>query len=80
MYITKEKFKEICKKYYNLIVVESDAEDALNFVQDLLEAESDALKSAEPDAFASINRLDAAAYEVYELCNQVSNQEFGLEE
>ncbi len=77
MYITKEKFEEICKKYPTLIFSEGDAEDALNFVEDLLEAEADAIKAVEPEATASINRLNAAAYEVYDLCGDVGNEAFG---
>lgn len=45
MYITKEKFKEICKKYPTLVLSESDTEYALNFVEDLLKAEADAIKA-----------------------------------
>lgn len=79
MYITKEKFKEICKKYSSIILSDEDVEDALNFTNDLLEAEADAIKAVFPEAFASINRLESAAYEVFDLCNQVINKEFGFE-
>lgn len=76
MYITKEKFKELREKYRNLIIVESDAVDALNFAQELLEAEADAIKDREPDAIATINRLNAAAYEVFDICGDVDNERF----
>lgn len=77
MYLSKEKFEKICKKYPTLLICNGDAEDALNFVQDLLEAEADAVKEREPEATASIDRLNAASYEVYDLCNDVGNEEFG---
>lgn len=77
MYITKEKFGEIRKKYSTLLILDSDAADALNFVRDLLEAEADAIKEKEPQATASIDRLNTAAYEVYEICGDVDNGEFG---
>lgn len=80
MYITKEKFEAICKKYPTLLVFNSDAVDALNFVQDLLEAEADAIKEREPEATAAIDRLNAAGYEVYDLCGDVDNKAFGFVE
>ena len=76
MYITKEKFEELCKKYDSLLVVESDAVDALNFVHDLLAAEADAIKAVEPEATATIDRLNEAAYEVYNICGDVDNETF----
>ena len=77
MYITKEKFEAICKKYSTLLICDGDAVDALNFVQDLLDAEADALKECEPEATAAIDRLNAASYEVYDLCGDVDNEAFG---
>lgn len=79
MYITKEKFEEICKKYPTLILSDGDAVDALNFVQDLLDAEVDAVKEREPHATASIERLKAASWEVYDVCSDVDNEEFLVE-
>ena len=76
MYITKEKFNEICKKYPTLILSEDDAVDALNFVEDLLLAEAEAIKTVEPDATAGIERLKQASYEVYDLCGDVMNEDF----
>ena len=76
MYITKEKFEELKKKYSNLLIMGSDVRDALNFVQDFLEAEAEAIKECEPDATASINRLNMAAYEVSDLCGEIENENF----
>lgn len=76
MYITKEKFVEICKRYSTLLICDGDAVDALNFVRDLLEAEADAIKEHEPQATASIGRLNEAAYEVFSMSGDVDNEDF----
>lgn len=76
MYITRKKFEEICKRHSSLLVLEDDAAAALEFVQELLEAEADAVKEREPDATASINRLNEAAYEVFNIFSEVENEEF----
>lgn len=76
MYLTKEKFEKLRKKYSNLIIVDSDVVDALNFVQELLEAEADAIKEREPDATAAIDRINRAAYEVFDICGDVDNERF----
>ena len=60
MYITKEKFKEIKAKHNSLLIMEDDVDEALAFVQELLEAEADALKVSEPHAVVSIRKLEAA--------------------
>lgn len=80
MYITKEKFNEIAKKYSSLLVVEGDVSEAFGFVQELLEAEADALKAVEPEATASIDRLNAAAYEIFDIQGDIENEEFLEEE
>lgn len=76
MYITKKKYEEICKKYSTLLFLDSDPEQALNFVHDVLEAEADALKEHEPQATKSIHRLDAAAYEVFDISQAINNEDF----
>lgn len=48
MYMSKEKFDEIKAKHSTTIVVDADVGEALAFVQDLLEAEADAIKNREP--------------------------------
>ena len=63
MYMSKKKFDEIKAKHSTTIVVDADVGEALAFVQDLLEAEADAIKNREPHATASIGRLNEAAYE-----------------
>lgn len=50
--------------------------EALAFVQDLLEAEADAIKNREPHATASIGRLNEAAYEVFSISNEIDAEEF----
>ena len=62
MYMSKKKFDEIKAKHSTTIVVDADVGEALAFVQDLLEAEADAIKNREPHATASIGRLNEAAY------------------
>ena len=54
MYMSKKKFDEIKAKHSTTIVVDADVGEALAFVQDLLEAEADAIKTCEPHATASI--------------------------
>lgn len=77
MYITKEKFQEICKNHSSLLVLDGDVMEALNFVQEILEAEADAVKEREPNATVSIDRLNKAAYEVFSICGDVGGEEFG---
>ena len=76
MYITKEKFEAIVKNHRSLLVVEGDVSEALEFVQELLEAEADALKKKEPHATVSIQKLNDAAYQVFEVCGEIENEEF----
>ena len=45
MYMSKKKFDEIKAKHSTTIVVDADVGEALAFVQDLLEAEADAIKN-----------------------------------
>lgn len=76
MYLKKEKFEELKEKYKNLLIMRSDVADALNFVQELLEAEAKAIKECEPNATVSINRLSMAAYEVSDVCGDIENESF----
>lgn len=46
MYMSKKKFDEIKAKHSTTIVVDADVGEALAFVQDLLEAEADAIKTS----------------------------------
>lgn len=77
MYISKKKFEEIKKKYSTLLILDSDAVDAMNFVHDILEAEADTVKELEPYATASISRLEQAAYEVFSAGGDIDNDCFG---
>lgn len=76
MVLSKEQFNKIVKKHSTLLVLDSDVEEAFAFVNEVLTAEADALKEAEPYATNTIDRLERAAYEVYELGQDVSNENF----
>lgn len=71
MSISKEKLQEIKQRYSSLLILDSDVDDALNFVHDLLCAEADAVKASEPYATNTIKRLEAAAYEVFEIAQEI---------
>lgn len=68
--MTKEKFKEIRKKY---CILNCEVEDAIYFVQDLLEFQADELKLNEPYATNSIRRLEEASWEVCDLLNYIED-------
>lgn len=70
MSMSKEKFQEI-KQRYNSLLMDDDISNALDFVHDLLCAEADAVKASEPYATNTIKRLEAAAYEVFEIAQEV---------
>lgn len=76
MYLSKTEYQTLKSKYPALLVLPSDAEDALSFVYDPLLAEASAIKAQEPDATASISRLEEAAYEVYSLFSDVESGAF----
>lgn len=67
MTLTKEKLEEIKRRYSSLILTDSDVEDAIDFVYDILTAEADAIKAEYPYATNSIKRLEDAAHEVNEI-------------
>ena len=79
MYLSKTEYRNLISKYPVFLVLPSDAEDTLSFVHDLLLAEANAIKSQEPDATASISRLEEAAYEVYLLFSDVENGDFSAD-
>lgn len=76
MYLTKEAFEKLVAEYPHLLLLDSDPKQALDFAYDLLCAEADALRENEPTAITTIRNLEAAAYEVFSLCNEVENEEF----
>lgn len=69
MYITKERVCEIAKKHF--IFNDSDAEDAFEFVWQIICEEHDAIEKAEPYATYSLQRLDTAEHGVYNLMDEV---------
>ena len=73
MSLSKEKFNEIKERYSTLLILDTDVREVLNFVHDLLCAEADAIKESEPYATTSIKKLEAAAYEVFELGQEVED-------
>lgn len=77
MYMTKEKFDAIQKKYGTLLVLNTDANDAMEFVRELLETEADALREKCAYAHRSIAEMEDAARRVAELNNDAENDKFG---
>lgn len=66
----------ISKLWQRILITATIVGEALAFVQDLLEAEADAIKNREPHATASIGRLNEAAYEVFSISNEIDAEEF----
>lgn len=77
MYMTKEKFDEIKKKYPTLLVLDDDVGETLDFVQELLEAEADALKNKCGYATRSIAGMESAARQVFDVRREIDNGGFG---
>ncbi len=72
--MTKAELKKIMADNY---IFESEVDDAIQFVQDLLEFKANELEANEPYAINTIRRLRDAAHEVWELQDYV---EYALEE
>jgi hypothetical protein len=68
--MTKEQLKEIMRKY---CILDCDVEDAIYFIQDLLEFQANELKQNEPYATNSIRRLEEAAWEVGDLLDYLED-------
>ena len=68
--MTKEQLKEIMNKR---CIVGCEVEDVIYFVQDLLEFRADELKENEPYATRSIDRLEDAAREVWDLIDYLQD-------
>lgn len=64
LYLSENKFQEVCKEYSTTILDDGDASNAFWFVYDLLKAEAEALREKEPWATVAIDRLESAAHEV----------------
>ena len=69
--MTKEQLKEIMNKH---CIVGCEVEDVIYFVQDLLEFRADELKEKEPYATRSIDRLEDAAREVWDLIDYLQDE------
>lgn len=69
MYMTKEKFDEIKRKHSTL--------ETLEFVQELLEAEADALKEKCAYATKSIAEVENAVHQVFDMRREIDNECFG---
>lgn len=72
--MTKIELDKIMKENY---IFPSEVDDAIQFVQDLLEFKAKELEENEPYAINTIRRLRDAAHEVWELQDYV---EHALEE
>lgn len=74
--MTEQEFKSVCNRFSSLLILKDDAEEALAFAEELLNAEIDAIKKREPSATATIQQLEAASYEMAGLKNAIANEEF----
>ena len=68
--MTKTELKKIMSDNY---IFESEVDDAIQFVQDLLEFKAKELEENEPYATNTIRRLRDAAHEVWELQEYVED-------
>ena len=69
--MTRKRFKEIMNKH---CILDCDVEDAIYFIQDLLELQADELKVNEPYATRGIARLESAAREVGDLIEYLQDE------
>lgn len=72
--MTKNDFENVFRKYRTTVIMRSDVCDVMNFVQELLETEADALERDEPTATRSIEKLNQAAYEIMDLCDMLDSE------
>ena len=68
--MTKTELDKIMQENY---IFPSELDDAIQFVQDLLEFKADELEKNEPYATRTIQRLRDAAHEVWDLQDYVEN-------
>ena len=68
--MTREQFKEIMREH---CIVDCEVEDVIYFIQDLLEFQADELRENEPYATKAIDRMEAAAREVYDLLDYLED-------
>lgn len=76
MVLSKKAFNEIVKEHSTLLVLDEDAACALYFAADVIEAEIKAVKEKYPYATRTIDCLESALHEVYELARDADNEEF----
>ena len=70
--MTKSKLKEIMRRY---CIVDVDLDYVFDFVSDLLYCRRKELEESEPYAVRSINALENAEHEVYDLIDYVNELE-----
>jgi hypothetical protein len=70
--MTKTKLNELMKKYG---IVPSEIDDVLDFVSDLLYLRRKELEECEPYAVRTINALENAEHEVYDLIDYINELE-----
>lgn len=68
----KSVLKTLMKEH---LITEYELEDVIYFVQDLLEAEAQYLKENVPYATNTIDRLEKAAHEVFDLHYTIAEME-----
>ncbi len=69
--MTLKEFNELKKKYS----IYDDTDDVLDFVSELLHRRARELEKEEPSAWRTIEFLDKAAYEVWDLIDYISELE-----
>lgn len=68
--MNKTELKKLMEDY---CVTESELDDIIWFIQELLERKAKELRDEEPYATTAIRRLKEAAYEVYNLTDYIEN-------
>ena len=73
LYMSEDKFREICNDYSTTILDDGDISNAFWIVHDLLLAEAEAIKIKEPYATNTIDRLEKAAHEVFMMESDITD-------
>ena len=69
--MTLKEFNELKKKYS----IYDDTDDVLDFVSELLHRRAREIEKNEPSAYRTVEFLDKAAYEVWDLIDYISELE-----
>ena len=69
--MTTKEFDELKEKY----LIYDDIDDVLDFVSELLHRRAREIEKSEPYATHTVEFLDKAAYEVWDLINYISELE-----